>query len=385
MRVAPLLLAVALALSPVGIRALALDDGIASNPAIEGMGDEEAATNAEREMQEEAAGYRLGRVRNQPNAWDDERGLAYLREARWLMDTPGFLHRRRATWKARRGFDKHPYAACAGELLRTALRSNIKRGNIGGVNEDLLKIWYFLPDYPDMTNTMTEALASGEQEQDFTARINLEANDPYEVIRIGGDTVFEETNRLFVFLARHGDRGDIAPRAALGLARARLIDGGKEEIFLARDAYERFLEDYPNHGLTFTALCEHALSFLVAYNGDNYDAGALVYAAAIIDQAEIEARGDTEKLRVIAAYRKRIRSWQQDRDLAIARWYRNREHPWLLTWLRTPSGLEEPVAGARLYYQQTIRRDPTSDQGRTAERELADLPPVPANLLPLTP
>ena len=385
MRVAPLLLVVALALSPVAVQASDFDNGISSNPALVGMGDEEAASKAEAQMQEDAAEYRLGRVRNQSNAWDDERGLAYLREARWLMDTPGFLHRRRATWKAHRGFNKHPYAACAGELLRTAMRSNIKRGNIGGVNEDLLKIWYFLPDYPDMSKTMSEALESGESEQDFSARINLEADKPSEVIRIGGDTVFEETNRLFVFLARHGDRADVAPRAALGLARARLIDGGKEAIFLARDAYERFLEDYPSHTLTFTALCEHALSFLIAYEGDQYDAGALVYAAAIIDQAEIEAKGDAEKLSVVAAYRKRIRSWQQDRDLAIARWYRNREHPWILSWLRTPSGLEEPAAGARLYYQQTIRRDPTSEQGRTAEREMAELPPVPSTLLPLTP
>ena len=104
----------------------------------------------------------------------------------------------------------------------------------------------------------------------------------------------------------------IAPRAALGLARGQLLAGGKEDIFAARRAYEQFLEQYPNNSLTFTAICEYALSYLISYRGENYDLGALVLANAIIDQAEIETRGDAAKVAIVQAYRKRIRGWLQD-------------------------------------------------------------------------
>ena len=61
---------------------------------------------------------------------------------------------------------------------------------------------------------------------------------------------------------------------------------------------------------------------LIAYKGEDYDIGSLQLANAIIDQAEIETRGDKERSDTVQAYRKRIRAWLQDRDLSVARWYR---------------------------------------------------------------
>jgi hypothetical protein len=91
---------------------------------------------------------------------------------------------------------------------------------------------------------------------------------------------------------------------------------------------------------------------------------------------------------LIAKYRTRIRGWLQDRDLSVARWYAHRDSPSWLAWLKEPSGYNWSDA-ARFYYDEVIKRDATSPQGRAAEREIAGLPasekdPFRADLLPDT-
>ena len=212
------------------------------------------------------------------------------------------------------------------------------------MNNRLYELWYYIPDYNNMPATMLEVMDATERTQNFTAAIDLEAEDPRDVIRLGSSSFSSEINRLFSFMELHGDRIEIAPRAAIGLARSLLRSGDKDDIFLARREYEKFCETYPTHSLVFTALCERALSYLVSYRGQHY-------------------------------YRKRIRGWHQGRDLAVARWYRDRVTPGL-AWLATPKGHSNRpwLPASRYYYREVIRRDSGSEDGRTAQRELAELP-----------
>jgi hypothetical protein len=325
----------------------------------------------------DAAEYQRNRATAPPEAFDDGVALEYLARARTLLITG---HEIRARWKAENGFDEVPYSRYAGDLVRMGLEGAAVQGNLGEVRSKLFILWLYFPDYPGMGEAMERALGACEDFQDFASAVHLEEDDPAKVIDLEGRTVFNshESSRLLNFLALHGDRAGVAPRAALAMARELLLSGNKEDLFTARRAYEKFLEDYPATDLTFTALCEYALSHLVAYRGNHYDVGTLVFAAALIDQAEIETRGDAERTRVVQAFRRRIRSWHQDRDLAVARWYVARGVPALFAWLTMPSGLNDWAAGARTFYRETRDRDPTSKQGLAADRELVDLPAPPA-------
>jgi hypothetical protein len=325
----------------------------------------------------DAAEYQRLRSTAAPEAFDDGIALEALTRARRLLLTG---HEIRARWAAEDGFDDAPYSRYAPDLVRLALEGAVVQANLPEVRSNLLILWLYFPDYPGMGEAMERALGACEDFQDFASAVHLEQDDPAQVIDLEGRTVFNshESSRLLRFLALRGDRSGVAPRAALALARELLLTGDKDNLFEARRAYERFLEDYPVGDLTFTALCEYALSHLVAYRGKDYDIGTLVMAASLIDQAEIETRGDIERTRVVQAYRRRIRSWHQDRDLAVARWYTARGLPSLFAWLTMPAGLADWSPGARLFYRETIARDPTSRQGLLAERELASLPTAPA-------
>jgi hypothetical protein len=338
------------------------------------LSDEESDLKKFREIMEEAAEYRVGRLSATPEQLSAEGADRYLAEARDLLARG---HEIRARWRAGSGVDDHPYAPQFGDLLRTRLEGYAVGGNLSGVYDTLLKLWLFLPDWPGTEEAMRRAAEVAELEQDFVAAIDLDADDPSKVVAIDGSALLADsgTSALFRFLARHGDRATVAPRAALGLARAQLISGSRDAIFEARTAYEKFLDDYPaSPEYTFTAICEYALSYLVTYRGSSYDMGALVMANTIIDQAEIETRGDPERVRTVQAYRKRIRAWMQDRDLTVARWYRDRGQPGYLRWLREPAGLISWSDGARMFYDSVIARDPASPQARDAERERAELP-----------
>ena len=338
------------------------------------VGDEgESEAKAWSDLQKEAAEYQVNRARAKPIEFDDVEAKRKLDRARELLTTG---HEIRARWWAEDAFDDHPYSRLAGDALRMGMEGAAVHGSINKVHDKLTRLWLFIPDYPGLGEAMDRAMSVAEDVQDFSKAVNLDAEKPEDVITLDGRSTYSdtETNRLLRFLAIHGDRETIAPRATLGLARGLLLIRGKDDIFAARRAYEKFLEDYPNNYLTFTAICEYALSYLVAYRGDQYDIGSLQMANAVIDQAEIETRGDPVRSELVQAYRKRIRVWLQDRDLAVARWYRARGTPGLLKWLKKPPFLLSWQDGSRYFYREVIKRDATSPQGRAAERELAEVP-----------
>jgi hypothetical protein len=366
----------------------------ASNPAAANLDDEDEEVKKITKVQEEAAEYRMARDRYKPDAVYEAEAKEYLTEAQAIAATGKsqplegwyywmFSANRRTRWLAMDGFKERGYAACAGDLVATAIESHARSGDIDGLYSRLVMLWYYLPDYPHLQRLMETAQAAAERVQNFEASINLDASDPGKVISVDSDGLLSDVIRLFRFQALHGDRETVAPRAELGLARALMISKGPREISAARRQYEHFLEVYPNHPLTFHALCEQALCYLVTYQGKDYDVGVLISAAAVIDQAEIEARGDSEKLRKVEAYRKRIRLWHQDRDLMVAQWYADRVPPYLAFLMRPGEGPDSWNRGARYYFQAVIKRDSASPQGREAARDLDRLPPAPPDVLTL--
>jgi len=325
-------------------------------------------------LQKQAAAYRLGAVNHVPSQAEEVGALYHLTHARQLLaDQSLWLNEWRATRTVEKGFERYPYSSYAGELLLLGMECCLRRHKLGDAYEKLLMLWFYLPDYPRTGLAMDEILAAVEREQSFSKSVHLEQENPSDVISIQGHASLSSADKILSFLALHGDRFTVAPQAELGLARALLLSGTREDLLAARRAYEEFLEKYPNIDLTFNALLEHALSYLVGYRGDDYDNGALVYASAIIDQAELETSGDEAKAAEIRAYRTRIRLWQQDRDLKIARWYLERGNP-LTAWFKNPPGLRDWLAGARYYLQAVKARDSSSPQGREAARLLSELP-----------
>ena len=333
----------------------------------------ESEAKAWADLQKEAAEYQVNRAHAPKIQFDDAGAKRDLDRARELLTTG---HETRARWWAEDAFDDYPYSSLAGDALRMGMEGAAVHGDISKVRDKLSRLWLFIPDYPGLGEAMDRAMSVAEDVQDFSKAVNLNADEPQDVIALDGRSSSNDTEtiRLLRFLALHGDRETIAPRATLGLARGLLLIRSKDDIYAARRAYEKFLEDYPNNYLTFTAICEYALSYLVAYRGDQYDIGSLQLANAVIDQAEIETRGDPVRAETVQAYRKRIRIWLQDRDLAVARWYRARGTPWLFTWFKKPPFLTSWQDGSRYFYREVIKRDATSAQGRAAERELAQVP-----------
>lgn len=377
------------------------------------QGSDDDADRAEKELlsdQSDAAAYRLTRARTPPTAADDAIAKTYLDIARdlYLAGTtqaaPGESARvsrirqgatftqewwwdqlfssilERAAEVAERGFEAAPYSTHAGDLLAIRVMAQAANGDLPQLRKTLHRLWFYLPDYAGIADIFRATLAAAERLQNFSAAIDLEAETPAAVVRLDSNVRNENLDRIFRFLLRFGDRVEIAPKAALGLARSQLLSPMRNELYAARRAYEDFLSDYPRSPLVFTALCELTLSHLKQYRGDDYDIGALISGNLQIDQAEQETAGDPARVALVKQYRARIRGWLQDRDLRVARWYRSKQMPNGL--IATPHGLDNWLDGARLYYREAIRRDPTSRQGLVAEREIAALP-APTTARPL--
>lgn len=363
-----------------------------TNPALSDTDDKEDEIKNLSKVQEEAAVYRLAKDRHTSNPAYDNSATAYLTQARQIIATGeiqplegwyygAFGVNRRARWLALDGFEEYPYSAVAGDLLATAIDGFSRAGDINGVHRHLVMLWFYLPDYPRMQEVMETAQTAAERVQNFESAVNLEASKPEDVVRVDGDSTLSDVVRLYRFNSQHGDRETVAPRAALGLARALMHIKAARDIWTARREYERFLDMYPDHPLTFNALCEQALCYLITYQGEDFDVGSLAGAALVINQAEVEARGDVVKLRKVEAYRKRIRLWHQDRDLAVARWYGDRVSPWLAFIQRPGESSESWNRGAHYYYRAVVNRDNVSVEGRAAAREKDRLPPPPADVL----
>lgn len=352
------------------------------------LDEEEQATKRMEDVMRAAADYRLGRATHVAQPGEEEAieaGIQRAEEMRlhggrawyqlWLISRTT-----RARWIAEDTFAEHPYAANAGRIIHYALDRHAELGETTGTLDALMDLWFKLPDYPDLERAFATALALAERIQDFDAKINLEASDPRDVIDINGTSAGYGVEDLFRFISEHGDRDTVAPRAALGLARSLLLTGDRSDRSKARHAYEDFLDRFPDSDLAFDVVLEQALSWLATYKGADYDIGALMAAANLVDIAELDVGGDPGRAAKVAAYRRRITSWLQDRDLSVARWYAARTRPWFLAWLKRPPSLLHPDNGARYYAKAVIGRDRAAPQSAQAQALLDRLPPEPGML-----
>ena len=342
-----------------------------TNPAVtDAQGDD--SRYLER-LEKEAAEFRLERSRRTTVPAEDALARAQVAAAQERLAANDF---KRARKLARNAFKRYRYTAdttTAGDLKRIVVISAARLDRVGETRQELARLWLFFPDYQNVGEAMLAALDAAERAQRFTSIVHLERDDPAQVIDVEGTGMIEENDKLFRFIATYGDRVSVGARARLGLARATLLGSDRRDVSETRQAYEDFLGLYPRHELTFIALTELALSQLVAYRGEHYDVGALVQASSVIDLAENETAGDPAKVALVQAYRTRIRSWHQDRDLQVARWYRGRHRPPGLAWLKEPSDRDWDDA-TRFYYREVVRRDSASPQGRAASRELDAMP-----------
>ncbi len=365
--------------------ATAADPKLQSADALDATEQDERRTGT---FMREAAEYRLGRATATADPTADAWVLAELARAERMRTGGGrtwyqlwlISRETRAQWIADDAFEAHPYGAHAGRLLHFMLDCRAERGEVRGALTELQRLWYYLPDYADLRTAMITVLEMAERLQRFEALVDLEADDPRQVVRIDGRGFIFDLDDVFRFLTQHGDRDDIAPRAALGLARTLLISGDKDDRWRARRAYEDFIERFPDSPMVFDAILEQALSHLVTYKGADYDVGTLLDARDLVDLAELEAGGDPGRAALVAAYRKRIGGWLQDRDLSVAVWYARRTRPSWLAWLKKPTELNDPDSGARYYAAAVVRRDRASAQAAQAQ-QLAEQLPAPAGQL----
>ncbi|MEK7413759.1 MAG: hypothetical protein AAB263_10645, partial [Planctomycetota bacterium] len=221
---------------------------------------------------------------------------------------------------------------------------------------------------------MMTALEMAEKKLAFEKSIDLEADDPRDVVHIDGHTLVSDIDGLLRFLSKNGDRERVAPRASIALARILLLSGDKNDTWKARRAYEEFLERFPDSPMAFDAVLEQALSHLKTYKGSDYDVGSLFEAKDLVDIAELEVGGDPARAALVTAYRRRITAWLQDRDLSVAAWYADRTRPGFLAWLKRPTQLTKPDTSSRIYARAVIARDRVSDQAKNAEEILQLLP-----------
>lgn len=348
----------------------------------EQLDDESRSAQRSEEFMRDAAAYRLGRATHVAEAGEGrlvETALAQAEEMRlhggrsirhlWFIGADT-----RARWIVEDAFDEHPYAPGAGQLLHYLLDRRIAGHEVRATLDALMRLWHYIPDHPDLGRAMNDALAMAEKLQDFEAAVDLESDDPAKVVRIRGEGMIFDLDDLLRFLSRHGDREAVAPRATLALARSLLLSGERETRWASRRAYEDFLERFPESPLAFEAVLEQGLSWLVTYKGSDYDVGALMAARDLVDVAELEVGGDPQRAARVAAYRRRIGAWMQDRDLSVATWYAARQRPIWLAWLRRPTWLQQPDVAARYYARQVIARDRTSRQAAQAEELLLVVP-----------
>ena len=359
--------------------AVAQDGKIRSADAME---EADSSQRKNEQFMREAAAYRLAKSTHKADPAEDALALAVLAEADLVRREGGgswyFLwldgkvsHARRI---AKNGFTSYGYSAHAGKLIRFCLDCSIENGEAGTALEELERLWLYLPDYPDISAAMLSALEMAEKKLSFEKSIDLEANDPRDVVSIEGHTMVGDLDELLRFLSKNGDRERIAPRACIALARILLLSGDKDDTWKARRAYEEFLERFPDSPMAFEAVLEQALSHLKTYKGADYDVGALFEAWDLVDIAELDSRGDAARVELVTKYRNRIKAWLQDRDLSVATWYAERTRPSFLTWLKRPTQLTKPDTSSRIYARAVISRDRVSEQARSAEELLQWLP-----------
>jgi hypothetical protein len=253
----------------------------------------------------------------------------------------------------------YPYSNDAAALTHELIRCYAASGALHDTRINLVDLWERHPDYPHFATVLRECIEVAEYIQLRNEPFDLNADLPINVIKRNAIGDLTNANHLFYFLVAHGDLHNVAPRAQLAIARSTLLRANTNEDQLARARllYDQFLDRYPDNDLVFEALIEQAVGYLLGYRGDHFDMGMLIKAHAVVEQAAVYAGDDTNRRDLISRYRALIRRWQQDRDLQVARWYRDRGHR----------------DQALFYYKETVDRDATSNTAQTAHRERSKL------------
>ena len=303
-----------------------------------------------------AAEYVLERLAYNKPVGYDEAAKSELLKARQALAVNELRDANNISWEA---YNDYIYSDYADDLLHLSMSSAIARGNLRRTHRYIADLWFRFPNYDNMEIAFEEALKAADFSQRRNTKINLDAETPKDIIEKGFWTSLEDSEKIFRFLALHGDRRKVGPRASLGIARSLAIKGAsdKESLFAAREAYVDFITNYPRSDLMFEALSEQALTHLLGYRGAAFDGAALINSEYLINQAAFYVKNDPFRQETVSKIRGRIAAWRQDKELFVADWYREKDE----------------YAAAAYYYREVIKRDSGSNQGQTASRALADI------------
>lgn len=330
------------------------------------MGFEAAETNATanvnwedewmRNRREDAAEFRLERARFTPSTIYEAKAQAELNRARTALEQGELRAANNISWEA---YNRYRFSSLADDLLHLSLTAAIERDHLPRTNSYLVDLWLRYPDYEHMGRAFAQALQAAEESQRENATIDLEAEDPDDIIDKSFWSTLFESRKIFDFLATYGDRQTIAPRASLGIARSLMIRGStnKEKLFAAREAYVDFITNHPRSDLMFQALFEQAITHLLGYRGPAYDGAALQNAQFLVNQAAFYVEEDPVRASMVRKLRDRLRGWRQAKELYIADWYKG----------------QGDLDAAIYYYREALEGDRDSEQGRQAARALAAL------------
>lgn len=332
-----------------------------------------------RDVVDQAAVYRVEYARRHPHvpAAYNAAAAGIVAQAKKLLKPGTYCEARDL---AREAMRQYPFSASAAALQHIVLQTYTIGALTESMRKELIVLWEFYPQYPDIRIALQEVLICLEAMQQKGMWFDLSSEDPQRMVRVDESWFATEPRFLFRILKRFGDRQDVGARAALGYARSLLAEGasggpGIRNILLeARAAYDIFLIEHPRHPLVFQALMEQAAAYMLTYRGPAFDKGVLLSAEGIIDQAEVYTAERPERIALVRRARARVRQYLQERDLYAARWYAAKGAP---TTMNALLGLGDPdlLEGARLYYQEVLSRDPASSAAATAGAELQLIPP----------
>lgn len=345
--------------------ALLLLLGLSLLPAVQsfapGFNDE-----FDKRQRERAAKFRLDYARFDASEAYNAAARAELDAVNALLEAGAYKAARKT---ARRAYLKdYPYSKWAPYLIHAYLRANLpkylpegKKHKIktSDMHQRLTDLWLRFPNYKHMREVFMQMLEAAELVQRYGTVLDINAPTVEEAIQKSWGLHLNATVNLFIFLEKHGDRHEIAPRASIGLARVYLIQGTstKKKIFMARAKYLQFLDRYPDNKLTFRALIERCYAHLIAYRGDKYDVGVLIEGEYILKQAELYTNEQQERIDLVNRLRGLIRRSHQARDYQVAAWYKDKGH----------------TGPAIYYYNAVIQRDPNTDKAKDAARILSEL------------
>lgn len=302
-----------------------------------------------------AADYRLERERLGGRLTEryQEGGRAGAAFVGRLLERGAIAEAKRSIRRLQRQFG---YSDAASLLQHQLLRCHLATGNGYRAKIALIDLVERFPAYADIGSALQEALLVAKHLQATGPLIDTRARHPDDIIQEEYIGQLERANVLFRYLAQVGDRQSVAPEAALHFARSQLVlgRGNRDRLAEARLAYEYLLDRFPDSPFVFRALFELAIAHLIGYRGDQYDVGALIHASSVIAKARVYIGDDPQRQQLITTIDELIVHWHQERDLQVARWYRDRDQ----------------LDAARLYYRQARRHDPASKAGLAAEREL---------------